>query len=183
MFGGGGYGFGEVVVPGDERADGVVVAELADGEFGDQGIKMPVAANEELVARAFADDGFLLVVPDEVRHVRFLAGTDGFLSGFFALVDVVAEASVVKAEGARARGLVDLVALIAEEGTFKGREKGLNTVNAMGADSEVGKVVVFVVILVFDMIPIALRRLRAGARLIVFAYLGELGEKAGIGVL
>lgn len=167
-----------------ERADGVVVAEFADGEFGDECVEVPVAADEDLIPCAFANHGFLLVVPHEIGHVGFRAGGEGFLGGFFAFVNVLAEARVVEAEGARAWGAVDLMAFVAEKGSLQVWEQGFHAVHAVGADLEVGEMVVIVVgVLVFDVVPISLGGGGSRARLVILAHFCELDEEAGIGLL
>ena len=167
-------GLGEVVGvrSGGQGPDGVVVAELADGEFGDEGVEVPVAADEDVFACAFANDGFLLMVPDKVGHIGFFAGVRGFLRGFFAFIDVLAEAGGIEAEGAGARGGVYLMALVAEEGSFERWEESLNAVDAVRADLKVGKMVVFVSVLIFDSVPVAWRWDGARAGLVILANIG-----------
>ena len=141
---------------------------------------MPVAPDEDVFARAFADDGFFLVKPGEVGHVGFFVGAGGFLGGLFAFVDVLGEADWVETEGAWAGCRVDLVAFVAEEGAFEGGEDGFDAVHAVGADLEVGEMIVFRGVLVFDSVPVPFCWSGAWARLVVFAYVGELGEVGDI---
>ena len=184
VFGHGRDGFGEGVGEGrgGERADRVIVAHFADGELGNGRREVPVAANEDVFARAFADDGFFLVEPDEVGHGGFFAGAGGFLGGFLAFVNVLGEADRVEAEGAGARGRVDLVAFVAEEGAFEGGQDGFDAVHAVRADLEVGEVVVFGGVFVFDSVPVPFCWFGTWARVVVIADVGEFGEVGDVGL-
>lgn len=143
-----GIGAGEFL---DDRPHVLVVAFLADGEFGDVRVEVHVLAVVDGVAAAGGDDGHQFDLPDEVGGVGVAAGFLELAVHDAKVVEVLAEADDVGAEVADPGVLLAFDVFGSVEHVGHLRVQDFETHQAMGADLEL--VVVFVGLVVAEVIP------------------------------
>ena len=135
----------------DDGPHVLVVAFLADGEFGDVRVEVHVLAVVDGVATAGSDDGHQFHLPDEVGGVGFAAGFLELAVHAAEVVEVLAEADDVGAEIADPGVLLALDVFGSVEHVCHLRVEDFETHQAMRADMKF--VVVFVGLIVAEMIP------------------------------